>query len=215
MRAYSSYLFDFDGTVTASIPLWFDAISRALSTLEVHLSDEEIGQHLLCGWSTSRPDTLVHLGIVDAIVFSDLVNEHAHASGITQAQLHDNVHATLARLKEEGSARSLVTNNFKKGVETALIHHQLHDMFDRIITREMVATMKPDPQMVLMALGDALPSTAIMIGDTAHDIDAGRAAGVTTALYYPPANERFYSLSYIKSLRPDMIIRDFRELLEH
>jgi phosphoglycolate phosphatase-like HAD superfamily hydrolase len=78
----------------------------------------------------------------------------------------------------------------------------------------MVAKVKPDPEMVRLALGSNQAGDAVMVGDSVHDIVAAHAAGVSAYLYFPEENEQYYSYEYVKSFGADRIIRDFRELLE-
>lgn len=213
MRTYSSYLFDFDGTLTATLPIWHAAISKTLVAQGTPLDDDMIATHMLGGWNSDREDSLLHLGIPDAILLSDAVNEAVKTERLHEALLHTGVREVLDSLKERSIHRALVTNNFQENVRRALIHHVLDDMFDIIVTRELVSRIKPDPEMVTLALGDIPPEEAVMIGDTAHDVAAARAAGVTAVVYFPVENERYYSLNYIKSFGADRIIRNFQELL--
>lgn len=213
MRQYSSYLFDFDGTLTATLPLWFEAISKTLVAQNTSLSDHDIAAHLLGGWASDRVDGLSHIGITDAVEFSDSVNEMIKDSNLHEALLHSGAETILHVLKKKHRYRALVTNNFQVNVDRALLHHQLNDMFDVVVTRDNVMRVKPDPEMVRLALAGRDPGDAVMIGDTAHDVAAAKAAGVTAIVYFPKENERYYSYSYIKSFGADRIIRTFDELI--
>lgn len=213
MRQYSSYLFDFDGTLTATLPHWHNAIHDTLKALGVSMSEQSIITNLMGGWPSDKSDALIHLGISDAFEFSDMVTRLAIEDGLHEALLHSGVYDTLKTLEARKLHRALVTNNFQANVDQALILHAMEDMFDVIVTRESVAKIKPDPEMVRLALAGRDPDDAVMVGDTAHDVEAARAAGVTAVVYFPKENERYYSYEHIKSFGADLIIRDFEELL--
>ena len=57
------------------------------------------------------------------------------------------------------------------------------DLFDVLIGADDVERHKPDPAPVLAALArlETAPTRAWYVGDSIHDIAAGRAAGVRTA----------------------------------
>ena len=185
MRAYSSYLFDFDGTLTATLPYWHSAISQALAQHDPPLVDKHLAIQLLGGWSTASTDSLQHLGIADSNTFSNVVNDIIEDVQLHEALLHTGVMDTLQTMKAKGHYRALVTNNFQKNVQRSLDHHNLHGLFDRVVTREMVAKVKPDPEMVRLALGSNQAGDAVMVGDSVHDIVAAHAAGVSSYLYFP------------------------------
>lgn len=213
MRDYSSYLFDFDGTLTATLPYWHSAIRQALLQLDPPLTDAHLAIQLLGGWSTAATDSLQHLGIVDSTIFSDTVNNIIATVGLHEALLHTGAVDTLQAMKAKGQYRALVTNNFQENVQRSFDHHNLHGLFNLVVTREMVTKVKPDPEMVLLALGENPAGDAVMVGDSAHDIAAAHAAGVSAYLYFPVENEQYYSYDYVKSFGADRIIRDFEELL--
>jgi len=56
-----------------------------------------------------------------------------------------------------------------------------------------------------MNLYDTDTSHTFMVGDSEHDITAGKQAGVATIVFYPPDNEAFYSLQKIRALQADHI----------
>ncbi len=61
------------------------------------------------------------------------------------------------------------------------------------MTADDVERPKPDPEPVLRALdlaGETDPSRAVYVGDSVHDMQAGRAAGVATAAVLWGPNSR-------------------------
>lgn len=79
----------------------------------------------------------------------------------------------------------------------SLAHVGLADAFDVVVTADDTTRHKPDPLPVehaLYALG-LTPDRALFVGDSTHDMNAGRAAGTATgaALWGPFTREQLAS----------------------
>jgi pyrophosphatase PpaX len=87
----------------------------------------------------------------------------------------------------------------------------LDSFFDVVVGLESCARHKPDPEPVRIALGrlGIAPNTAVFVGDSPHDMTAGRAAGVRTvaALWGP------FSRAQLARSEPDHYIERMPELL--
>lgn len=103
------------------------------------------------------------------------------------SELNDGCRELLAALAEAGARCALVTRNSPQSVETVLQRHGLR--FPVVVTRDDLP-FKPHPACVFLALrrlgfdltagGRVWLQRTWMVGDGAHDIEAGRAAGVRT-----------------------------------
>jgi len=94
----------------------------------------------------------------------------------------------LQALHDSGRRVAIVSNNSIDAVRDYLRRHDLNDAFDQVIARYggmRPHEFKPDDHLVRVALRalDAAPSTTTLLGDSASDIEAGRAAGLTTIGY--------------------------------
>ncbi len=80
------------------------------------------------------------------------------------------------------AALGLVTSKLRRGTERGLRLLALEEEFRVRICADDVVNGKPHPESVLMALQalGASPEDALFIGDSLHDIEAGKRAGVTT-----------------------------------
>jgi len=77
----------------------------------------------------------------------------------------------------------------------------LEDAFQVIVGADDVTHPKPHPEPVLTALGRlGAPATgAVFVGDSRHDLECGRAAGVqTAAVLWGP-----FDRSHLEDLEPD------------
>ena len=88
----------------------------------------------------------------------------------------------FTRLKAAGYAIGLATNDAEHAARNHLENHKLTAFFDRIHGYDSGFGAKPAPGMCL-AFAEKLgldPAACIMVGDSRHDLQAGRAAGMRT-----------------------------------
>jgi len=88
--------------------------------------------------------------------------------------------ATLIAGKQQGRGTALVTSKNHAEIRNTLPRMGIAECVDAVITADDVKVPKPDPEGVGLALTllKSTPSETIFIGDTVHDMRAGRAAGV-------------------------------------
>ena len=120
------------------------------------------------------------------------------------------VAALLAHLRTE-QARLAVCTNKSTGLSNKLFEALgMQGEFHAVLGGDALPVKKPDPQHLLetirMAGGD--PARALMVGDSAADIDAARAAGVPSV-----AVSFGYTLVPVQSLGADLIIDRFEQLI--
>jgi pyrophosphatase PpaX len=114
---------------------------------------------------------------------------------------YDGIVNAVRDLKEEGKRLGLVTSKVRSGAVRGLQAAGLEPAFDVIVGADDVRHPKPHPEPVLAALNrlGAQPGEAVFIGDSRHDLESGRAAGVKTAaaLWGP------FDRSHLADLEPD------------
>jgi pyrophosphatase PpaX len=86
-------------------------------------------------------------------------------------------------IRAAGHPVAVITAKIEAGAERTLRHVGLRALVDVVVAADTVARSKPDPMPVRHALErlDRTPAEAVMIGDSNHDLAAGRAAGTATA----------------------------------
>lgn len=207
-KQFSHVLFDWDGCLADTLPIWQSSIRKAFNEQNVEISDHDLVRYILPHLSESTKYGIQNL---DLFVKTVLVEG---SGNIHQTPLHQNAASTLQNLKTQKKQLSLVTSSSKDWIHQSLLHHKIDMHFDIVLTREDVSQTKPHPEMIHKAI-ELMSSTndsSIVIGDSEADILAGKAAGITTVLFYPQANELFYPYETIKEFNPDHIIREFGEL---
>ena len=127
------------------------------------------------------------------------------------ADAFDGVPEALAALRAAGYRVGIVTRNCRPAVERVLARRPLP--CDVLLTRDDVCRVKPDPEQLLIALRrlGVAGVDALMCGDHAMDVIAGRRVGAATVgiLSDDLPLDRFATVT------PDLVLRSVAELPRH
>ncbi len=106
-----------------------------------------------------------------------------YLSGMTPADVTDEVRDTLKKLRERGLA--LAVGSSSKNTGFILEKTGLRDYFDAVSDGTMITRTKPDPEVFLLAakLVGKAPEKCLVIEDAEAGIEAGKAGGMMTAAY--------------------------------
>lgn len=117
--------------------------------------------------------------------------------------------AALDRLQAEGFRFAVCTNKLEWLSHRLLEALDLAGRFEAICGQDTFGTPKPDPDMFRQTVrrGGGDPGQALMVGDSATDIDTARAAGVPVI-----AVDFGYTETPVALLAPDRVISHFDEL---
>lgn len=174
-------LFDLDGTLIDSIDLLVRSMEHAFIGHPRVPSRAEwvagIGTPLraqLAEWCDDDAE-------VAALVDRYRAFQAEHLESLTA--VYPGVVELLAWARHERHATAIVTSKGRGMTTRSLEHVGLADAFDTIVTYEDTERHKPGPEPVLLALDrvGVVPDRAVFLGDSPHDMHAGRAAGVRTA----------------------------------
>ncbi len=123
--------------------------------------------------------------------------------------LTDVVDALIAG-KRAGHPTALVTSKNLEELGNTLPRLGIVEYVDLVISADDVLRPKPDPEGVRKALThfDAQPHEAVFIGDTIHDMQAGKAARVRTCAVLWGAGTR----EKLTNEQPDFIVEQPEEL---
>ena len=189
-------LFDKDGTLFDFRISWGGWAKGFLSriardTAHARRLGQAIGFDLDTG--TFAPDSPV-IAATAADIAAALVIE---LPGVTVAELTDRIDASagqapmseavplrplLSALRERGLRLGVATNDSEAPARQHLANHGITDCFDFVSGYDSGHGAKPGPGMCL-AFARQLgldPSRVAMVGDSRHDLEAGRAAGMRT-----------------------------------
>jgi HAD superfamily hydrolase (TIGR01509 family) len=207
---YRAVLFDFDGTLAPSLPLWIKSFQLALSGYRIELSEQEVLQRCFFrDWNEVANEFKLPSGAE----FQTRVDTHLQQVFLT-AELFPLARPLVEHCRAHGLQTALVTSSPRNIIKGVFDRLMLHELFDFIICGDEVKNYKPHPEPVINAL-TALKREAheaIMIGDSHADILSGKAAGTRTALYLPNDHHRFHSTEKLRATEPDHIFEDHAEL---
>ena len=174
-------LFDLDGTLVDSIDLIVRAAEHAFgATLGTVPSRAEImagiGRPLLAQFG-AYVDTEAQM---EALIQAYRRVQLAHHDDLTRP--YDGVNDAVRWLSDDGRALGVVTSKIEPLAHRALTHVGLDPFFDLVVGIESTARHKPEPDPLLFAMErlGANPPETVYVGDSPFDIQAARAAGITS-----------------------------------
>lgn len=211
MTTLTTILYDLDGTLIDSrrdIAMAFQYALRRL-TADALPGEDAIAQHIGKPLAQMARELGYHFTPAQETLFLETYRARYAASGAHHTHLYPGVLTTLHALS--ALAFGIVTTKAQDQAETVLRDLQMTSFFQHIQGGVPGLRLKPAPDMVIAALTAlrCLPQQALMVGDTAADILAGKAAGLTTcAVTYG-----FGTPEELQASQPDYVIDTFSELV--
>jgi len=204
---FKYFLFDWDGCLVDTLPIWFDGMRKGLSYFNIEAPDNTIKKGFQ-GW-----DIFSKLGVSDMDIFTKKVYKYVN-NNLCNVKFNEGVIDTLIQLKEKGIKSAIVTTTEKSKVYPVLERLNMIDFFDCIIDRNDVEKLKPDCEAIDKALkvlnGDR--NLTVIVGDSEVDIKAGQNAGISTIWVSSEANKKYHIHIDKREFRPDFTINSFHEL---
>lgn len=177
-----TYLFDLDGTLLDSIDLILTSFHH---TSQVHLGKELSDHYWLAGVGTPLRTQLRKIARseeeLDAMM--DTYRDFNLEKHDEMAKPYPGIVEVVKKLHRENAKLALVTSKLSEGANRGVRLLGLDEELAVRVCADDVVNGKPHPEPVLKALAalGAEPDQALFIGDSDHDIESGRAAGVATA----------------------------------
>ncbi|MFC1690155.1 HAD family hydrolase [Pseudomonadota bacterium] len=187
MKPFKAVLFDLDGTLLDSAPDLVASLnwvrqSEQLAPLPV----EEMSQYaskgalglLNAGMPATDADTLESWRL--------LFLEHYAKNSYRESRLYDGIPELLEYLAESGISWGIVTNKIESLTFPIIKAADLDGIIGCVVCGDTLAESKPHPAPVQFAcqkLG-VNPRDTLFVGDDIRDIQAGHAAGTSTAAVY-------------------------------
>lgn len=210
----ATLVFDLDGTLVDSLPDLAAATNHALSDLSLPVVPAETLRKTV-GFGARRMivEGLAQTGVrlpepeVDRLLARFL--DYYEPNIARETRPYEGAVAALEGFREAGARLAICTNKRLGLTQHLLQELGIDGLFAAVAGRDSFPVYKPHPDHVRgairMAGGDV--GNAVMIGDTAIDISAARAAGI------PVVGCTFgYSDEPIETLEPDAVISHYSEL---
>jgi len=177
---FDALVFDLDGTLVDSARLIFGAFNHVAEYyLGRRFEPEEItrffGPSEESTWRNLLPPDKVEEGLRRYYQY--------YRDRQMECVLFDGVRPLLERLKQTGVKLAIATGRGAKTTGITVEHLGLEKYFPVILTSGDITRPKPDPEVVQLACHrlQVSPEKTLMVGDSAMDVEAGRAAGTATA----------------------------------
>lgn len=190
-------VFDKDGTLfdfAATWQVWARAFLLGITNQDMKRADfvgQKIGFDLHTG--TFHPDSIIIAHPVDEVaaalaqyfpemsVETLLTRLNGEAENVPQIEAVPLI-PFLTNLRETGLRLGVATNDAERPARAHLGAAGILDMFDFIAGFDSGYGAKPGPGQLLAfaRMVDVAPDRVVMVGDSAHDLVAGRAAGMQT-----------------------------------
>jgi pyrophosphatase PpaX len=204
-KAPSAILFDLDGTLIDTYRLYLESYRRALTPrLGYAPADEEFiarrpssERHFLTEWIGADRAPECH---------ADMCRHYEELHGALSDGMYEGVPEMLRALRSAGIPLGVVTGKGRRAWEVTSAAYDLGP-FEVVVTDDDVSEPKPHPgglETGLAAIG-AEPRSAVYVGDSVADLEAGRRAGMLVgAALWPKTDpvDRTHFLEQIQAHEP-------------
>jgi phosphoglycolate phosphatase len=209
-RRFELLVFDWDGTVMDSTSHIARSIQAACRDLGLRVPSDEQASHIIgLGLHDAMRYLLPDLTVED---FPRVVERYRFhfLAGDRDVTLFSGVREGLAQLGMRGYLLAVATGKSRQGLDRALADSGLAGCFhaSRCADEGMP---KPHPEMleVLMDTFAVGRERTLMIGDTTHDLDMARNAGVTALAVTYGAHD----VDKLKAAGPEALAGSFAEVM--
>jgi phosphoglycolate phosphatase len=178
-RQFDLVVFDWDGTLMDSAGAIVRAIMAACIDLGVAPPTEERARHVIgLGLSDALRHAVPDLAVEAYPRMADRYRYH-YLSSDHELELFGGAREMMEWLAAQEVLLAVATGKSRKGLDRALGHSGLGALFHATRCADECFS-KPHPAMLeeLMAELGVLPARTVMIGDTTHDLQMARNAGV-------------------------------------
>jgi pyrophosphatase PpaX len=202
-------LFDLDGTLIDSIELILSSARYAFEGFQGRPpTDDEwralIGRPLI----DSFREFVKHEPEVERLIGRYREYQLLHHDRLVRA--YDGVVAVIQQFAAAEYPMALVTSKADWLAKRAMVHVGLDTAIPVIVGCDSTTRHKPHPEPVhhALALLRAEPKDAIFVGDSPHDVEAGRGAGVYTI----GVSWGAFTVEEMARSGADLVIHDIQEL---
>ncbi len=182
--SWRAVLFDLDGTLADTVELILMSFRH---TFQTHRGVVPPDSAFLEGIGKPLPVQLSTLAHSEEERGAMLATYVAYQRSIhdTMVRPFPGVMPVLDGFRGMGCPLGIVTSKGRSIAERTLAVCGLTEAFDCVVCGDEVARGKPDPEPVVLAMGQlgvgGGSDEVLFVGDSPHDITAGRSAGVKTA----------------------------------
>ncbi len=192
-KKYNLLVFDWDGTLMDSAARIVDSLTLAIEQADLPTRAASQLRHIIGLGLNEAIDHLYPEGI-NSDQRQLLIQSYRHQfldANKTPAPLFDGVAEMLETFSEQGYCLAVATGKSRAGLNRALTNTGFQSLFPVSRCADESGS-KPHPAMLNEILGEynLIPSQALMIGDTAFDIEMAHRASVDAVAVTHGAHSR-------------------------
>ncbi len=176
-------IFDCDGTLLDTMPLWREAAGKYLTTLGIEV-DKDLGAQF---FEMTLPESarLVHQRFGLDVTVSEVVNgikDAVYTGYLEEVQLKPGARGFLEALAEGGVPMTVVSSGSEGLIRPAFRRLGIEDMFTQYFASSETGMHKREPTMFLQAAGamGSVPEDAWVFEDAVYAVRVANAAGFHT-----------------------------------
>jgi pyrophosphatase PpaX len=202
----SAALFDFDGTLVDTTEMIHQSMRHAASSV---LGRDDIPREtLLANVGQPLPRQMELIDAERAELLLEAYRRHHEEHHDDLIGEFPGIEEALTRLRSASIQVAVVTSKRLVSVEMALKNFPgLRDVVDRFVTMEDTTEHKPHPEPLLRGLellGNVPKEEAVYVGDSPFDVEAAKAAGLTSVAVSWGA----FSEDTLRAAEPDHLVPD-------
>lgn len=211
---YSTYLFDFDGTLVDSMPVFVSVMKRILDENGIKYGEDLVKIITPLGYHGTakyyREEKGVKMSHEELVA---LMNEYAYEGYANTVPAKENVIETLIKLKESGASLNVLTASPHLVLDVCLKRLGMYDLFDNVWSCDDFSTTKANPEIYRMAaerMGKNVEEV-LFLDDNYNADKTAKSAGMAVCGVYDESSAEYEE--EIKTVS-DYYIHNFSELLE-
>ncbi len=199
LKSVAAVLFDLDGTLVDTIPL---IIACYRHTLAVHTPGYDPGERVIIGNLGRSLEAILcdyarAAGVANPAEMARAMVETYRAFQRVHLPLlirpYDGIREALLGLRARGLTLGVVTSKVEWAARETYERYGIGEFLSVAVFHDDTERHKPDPEPLLLAAekGGLDISRTVYVGDSVHDMAAGKAAGMRTigALWGPSGRE--------------------------
>ncbi|MDO4467433.1 MAG: HAD family phosphatase [Bacillota bacterium] len=190
MNDSKAVIFDMDGVLVDSEPLYIDKVNRFYKLCNKEVSYKELCK--LVGSSYNLQKKLMTQWFGEDINEDELMDFYFKKSGKLRFNYDDIINPyikyILPKLKQDNIKTAIASSSPKEDIEKFLNDCGLNDYFDYVVSGRGFKESKPNPEIYLYTV-DKLQvekGNCIILEDSSYGIQAAKNAGIYVMAHYEP-----------------------------